>query len=153
MENWIALAGILIGTGVVFYRAYILPLMAQNEKKRYYQSIAEPRLILQRGESDTEFWAAVQRERARFAESGNAWAAKQSPVIAIPYNSTFTIEWFDKEYPLSTVGMRHHEYNVEAMRIYNELYAVWQQKTSIFGEEVKATATGQTPFEKTSIWA
>lgn len=152
MEYAIAILGISAGLGVFFYRAYIAPLVAENHLKRHYQSLAEPLPIFQHGEGDKGFYARVQTEKARFEQSGNNIAKTQIPVIAFPYDSNFTIGWFGKEYDYSTIGMRTREYHVECFRIYNELYAIWQQKTSAFGDETMAYATGQKHFDSAKIW-
>jgi hypothetical protein len=148
--------GLLLFLGIVcflFYRLYILPLVRQNGLKNQYQSMAEPRLMLQSGETDTEFWARVSREKQRFLESGNQWALKQVPVVAIPFDAHFTIVWFDKARSFSTVGMRQREYNRQAMQIYDMLWAEWQQQVfGKFGDSVAFEAMGQEPFDPKNIW-
>lgn len=152
----IEILGTLLLIGIVlfvFYRLVILPMAKENDLKNQYQSAAEPRLILQVGETDNEFWAHVTRERQRFIQSGNNWALKQVPVIAIPYDSVVTIKWFDKEYNYSTVGMGYREYTRQSMIIYDQLYTIWQSKVfGKFGEKVVYEARGQDPFDPNNLW-
>lgn len=151
-EYKIAIVGILFGVGVWFYRAYILPLVNANELKRQYQSAAEPTIIHQVGENDDEFWARVQRERARYEGSGNRWALKQSPVIPFPFNRAFEIDWFGEKHLLSTIGMGKAEYFAAANRTYNTLLAKWQRETGhAFGDDATMAANGQKPFDG-NIW-
>ena len=151
MEYTLLIIGIVFGACVFFYRVWILPLLAQNALKAQYQSAAEPTIIHQVGENDDEFWARVQRERARYEQSGNTWALKQNPVIPFPFNRVFTIEWFDKSIPLSTVGMGKAEYFAAANRTYLELLAIWQRETNVFGQEAVFQANGQKPFDG-NVW-
>ena len=151
-EVKITLVGLFFAAVLIFYRVYILPILARNEMQREYQSAAEPTMVHQVGENDDEFWARVQRERARYEGSGNVWSLKQNPVIPFPFNRCFTIEWFDKKHSLSTVGMGKAEYFAAANRTYNMLLAVWQKETgSEFGDDATMQANGQKPFDG-NIW-
>ena len=76
---------------VFLYNKFIAPLIFINAKKREYQNMAEPRLMVQVGEEDDEFFERVSRERARFVDAKNRWAEKQNPVIAIWHNQAFTL--------------------------------------------------------------
>lgn len=149
----IALVGIVFGAGLVFFRLYIAPLMAENELKRKYQSAATPQLVLQSCEMDTDFWAKVKREKARYEQSGNRWSVEQNPVIPFPFNAEFSFQWFDKRHDISTVGLGQREYLAAAIRQYDECLKVWQTRTGKeFGYDATMAATGQKPFEETKIW-
>ena len=149
----IALAGIFFGFCVWFFRAYVAPLFAENEMKRGYQSAANPQLVLQSCEMDTDFWAKVQRERARYEQSGNKWALEQNPVIPFPFNREFSFQWFEKRFDVSTVGLGQREYLAAAMRQYDECLKIWQQKTGKeFGFDATFQANGQKAFDG-DLWA
>ena len=149
----ILLFGVLIGACVFFYRAFILPLIAQNEFKQSYQSAAVPQLVFQSCEMDTDFWAKVQREQARYEQAGNKWALEQNPVIPFPFNATFEFQWYDKKMIVSTVGLGQREYLAAAIRQYDECLKMWQAKTGKeFGYDVTFQATGQKPVQG-DIWA
>lgn len=148
----LCLLAIAVGVAVFFYRAYVLPGIRLNALKNEYQNIAQPRLFTQAGETDTEFWQRVQRERARFIDVKNTWAVKQIPVIAILFNQSFVITWFGKEYPYNTVGLGQMEYNQMAFEIYCQLFAVWSREISVHGEQNVAMANGQKPFDPNKIW-
>lgn len=153
MENTgVILALTAIGAIVLFVRSYVLPLMAINAEKNKYQSIHEPMLFEQVGENDNEFHSRVERARARFIDVKNNWALKQVPVIAIPFNACFTIDWFGVKYPYSTVGLGQMAYHRMSLEIYAKLYAEWSKETGIHGEEKVAMAQGQKPFNKETIW-
>ena len=148
----ILLAGVMFGVCLFFYRAYIAPILAQNDLKRQYQSEAEPTIILQFCERDDEFWAKVQREQARYNGSGNKWALKQNPVIPYPYNMNFTFSWFGKTENLSTVGMGKGEYLAAALRTYNRLLSEWQKQTgNEFGYDATMAANRQKEFDG-NVW-
>lgn len=149
---YFAVAGIIFGGIIFFYRAFVLPLIRLNQLKNDYQSAAQPRLMEQVGENDDEFYQRVERERARFLDSGNKWAVKQIPVIAIPQNQAFTIDWFGTDYKYSTVGLGQMEYHRMAFEIYVQLYEVWSRETSVFGSEKVALANGQKPFDIKQTW-
>jgi len=152
-ETKILLFGILCGVVYFFYRAYLLPIFAQNALKRSYQSAANPQLVLQSCEMDTDFWAKVQRERARYEQAGNKWALEQNPVIPFPFNSEFSFQWFEKRFDVSTVGLGQREYLAAAMRQYDECLKIWQQKTGKeFGFDATFQANGQKAFEG-DLWA
>lgn len=144
----------LIGALIFIYRTFILPLIRENELKTAYQNLAEPIPIMQSFESDEDFWARVQQARARFEQSGNPFARKQNPVIAMPYNTNFTIMWFGKEQHFSTVGLGRMEYFRACFMLYQNLYAIWQ------GEVFKdlgvtpgmQTVKGQKPFDWDVTW-
>lgn len=149
----ILLFGVLIGACVFFYRAFILPLIAQNELKQSYQSAAVPQLVLQSCEMDTDFWAKVQREQARYEQAGNKWALEQNPVIPFPFNATFEFQWYDKKMIVSTVGLGQREYLAAAIRQYDECLKMWQTKTGKeFGYDATFQATGQKQAHG-DIWA
>ncbi len=153
MEYGIALTGIVLISMLFFYRAYIMPLLAQNQLKQKYQSAHEPQLILQSCEMDTDFWAKVQRERARYVDAKNAWALEQNPVIPFPFNQEFSFQWFDKTMNVSTVGLGQMEYLDAAKRQYVECVKIWQQKTGKeFGYDATFQAAGQKPVHS-DIWA
>lgn len=143
---------ILIGVAVFFFNAYIAPAMRINAMKRQYQNIAEPRLLTQVGETGDEFYSRVERERARFRDVNNRWAQKQLPVIAIPFNRSFSIEWFGHTYDYNTVGLGQMEYHKMSLEVYIKLYEVWSRETSIFGERVTAQALGQKDFDPSQTW-
>ena len=147
---YLLLAG--FGMSVLFVRAYILPLIRLNNEKNYYQSIHEPMLFEQVGENDTEFFARVERAKARFIDVKNRWAMKQIPVISIPFNQCFTIEWFGKRYSYSTVGLGQMAYHRMSLEIYAILCAEWSRETGIHGNEQVAMAKGQQPFDRETIW-
>ena len=149
----IALAGIFFGFCVWFFRAYVAPLFAENALKRGYQSAANPQLVLQSCEMDTDFWAKVQRERARYVDAKNRWALEQNPVIPFPFNQEFSFQWFDKTMNVSTVGLGQREYLSAAVRQYDECLKIWQQKTGKeFGYNATFQAAGQRPAQS-DIWA
>lgn len=141
-----------LGFAVWFVRAYILPMIRLNNMKTQYQSIAEPQLFTQAGETDDEFWARVERAKARFIDVKNRWAMKQVPVIAIPQDQSFVIDWFGKQYPFSTVGLGQKQYHRMSVAVYDILYEVWCKETGIFGAEKVAIAKGQQPFNGQEIW-
>lgn len=142
----------LLGAAVFFFRAYIRPLWRENDLKRQYQSAAEPRLMCQVGEEDDEFYARVERERLRFRESGNNWALKQTPVIAMWRNRAFTITWYGKEYDYSTVGLSQMDYHRFCLEAYIQLYEVHSRETGRFTEPEFAQAFGQKPFTQQNVW-
>ena len=109
-------------------------------------------LFEQVGENDDEFFARVERAKARFIDVKNQWAIKQIPVIAAPFDQCFVIDWFGKKYPYSTVGLGQREYHRMSLEIYNILFAEWSKETGIFGSEQVAMAQGQRPFNKETIW-
>jgi len=149
----IALAGIFFGFCVWFFRAYVAPLFAENALKRQYQSATEPTIILQFAENDDEFWAKVQRERARYEGSGNRWALKQSPVIPFPFNMEFSFTWFDEKFNVSTVGLGKREYLAAAIRQYDQCLSAWQKQTGKeFGFDATFHANGQKAFDG-DLWA
>lgn len=156
MENndHIGMYLLLIGLGVAvwFVRAYVMPMIAVNNEKMRYQSMHEPMLFEQVGENDTEFFARVERAKARFLDVKNRWALKQIPVIAIPFNQCFTIEWFGKRYSYSTVGLGQMAYHRMSLEVYAILCAEWSRETNIFGNEQVAMAKGQQPFDPETIW-
>jgi len=143
-----------IGLGILvwFVRAYIRPMIATNNLKTKYQNIHQPMLFEQVGENDDEFFARVERAKARFIDVKNQWAIKQIPVIAVPFDQCFVIEWFGTKYPYSTVGLGQREYHRMSLEIYNILFAEWSKETGIFGSEQVAMAQGQKPFNKETIW-
>lgn len=148
-----AVTFIVIGLTIFFFRAYILPLIHQNNLKLEYQSMAEPRLLLQAGESDIEFWQRVEREQERFRQSGNSWALKQMPVIAIPQNQVFTITWFGDKKSYSTVGMSQMEYVRMAVEIYKTLCAEWSRQINItFDQEQVNEAKGFVKIDPEKVW-
>lgn len=137
----------------VFFRLYIAPIIAQNEMKRAYQSAAVPQLVLQSCEMDTDFWAKVRREQARYEQSGNKWALEQNPVIPFPFNAVFEFQWYDVKMKVATVGLGQREYLAAAIRQYDECLKVWQAKTGKeFGYDATFQATGQKPVNP-DIWA
>lgn len=142
----------ILTVGIFFFRAYILPLWKQNGKMRQYQCAAEPRLMEQVGEEDDEFYSRVQRERQRFVESGNRWALKQNPIIAMWRNRSFTITWYGKEYDYSTVGLSQMDYHRFCLKEYIKLCEIHSRETSAFPEEDFARATGQKPFDQRNVW-
>ena len=153
MENTFIYAIIFAGICVFVYRSYILPAILKAQMMNEYQNLSEPRLICQVGESDVEFWARVQRERMRFEVVGNVWADKQSPVIAIPFNAHFRIEWFGKNYDYSTVGMDHMEYHRVSMEVYKHLCGIWSKETNVsFGTGAVQAAKGAIEFDETKLW-
>lgn len=152
MVSYFPIVVILIGCAVIFYRAYIAPMIAVNNLKSQYQSMHEPMLFEQVGENDTEFYARVQRAKARFIDVKNNWAIRQIPVIAIPFNQCFTIEWFGKKYDYSTVGLGQMAYHRMSVEIYAKLCEEWSRETGIFSEEKIAMAKGQQAFDQTTIW-
>lgn len=144
---------LLITGGIFFFRSYILPIWNQNIKMRSYQSAAEPRLMEQVGEEDDEFYQRVEREKKRFMESGNKWALKQIPVIAMWRNRAFTITWYGKTYDYSTVGLSQMDYHRFCVKTYIELCEVHSRETSIFTDESFAQAVGQKAFDaQKSVW-
>jgi len=143
---------IFIGACVFFYRAYILPLIAQNEMKQKYQSAHEPYLVLQSCELDKDFWGKYEREVARFTDVGNKWALEQIPAIPFPFNSNFSFQWFEKTMNVSTIGLGQMEYLDAAKRQYVECLTMWQQKTfKEFGHSATFKANGQNQ-PKGDIW-
>jgi len=149
----LALAGAAAGAVVFFYNTYISPLLAVNQLKRQYQSAAEPQLVLQSCEMDTDFWAKVKRERERYNQAGNTWSLEQSPVIPFPFNSEFSFQWFEKRFDVSTVGLGQREYLAAAIRQYDECLKMWQQKTGKeFGYDKVFTANGQKEFNAEETW-
>ena len=152
MENTLYFSVIALGLIVWFVRAYVLPLVSINRQKREYQSMAQPMLFTQAGETDDEFFSRVERAKARFIDVKNNWAVKQIPVVAIPQNQAFVIDWFGKQYPYSTVGLGQMEYHKQSLEIYILLCDVWSRETGIFGPEAIAAAKGQKPFNAEKIW-
>ena len=148
-----AITFIVIGLTIFFFRAYIMPLIQQNNLKLEYQSMAEPRLLLQAGESDIEFWQRVERERERFNQSGNKWALKQMPVIAIPQNQVFTITWFGDKKSYSTVGMSQMEYVIISGKIFKTLYEEWSKQLNItFDQDQVNEAKGFVKVDPKTVW-
>ena len=153
MEYKLAFLGIAICAAVFYYRAWIAPLVAQNKLKQKYQSAHEPQLVLQSCEMDTDFWAKVKKERARYIDAKNAWALEQNPVIPFPFNQEFSFQWFDKTMNVSTVGLGQMEYLDAAKRQYVECVKMWQQKTGKeFGYDATMRASGQAQFDENKIW-
>lgn len=156
MENndhtgmYIAIIG--LGLSIWFVRAYILPMIQLNDQKRQYQSIAEPQLLCQVNETNDEFYALIEREKARFIDTKNRWAQKQTPVIAMWRNRAFSITWFGKNYDVNTVGMSQMDYHRNCFETYKMLYADWSRETGRFGDQAVAHANGQKPFNHTEIW-
>lgn len=156
-ENGAILILTLVLAGVWFYRTFIAPLMRENDFKRQVQNIAEPVLILQGFEGHDEFWQGVERAREQFRQSGNKFAEKQNPVVGIPYNGVFKIEWFGQVYDLSTVGMKRMEYLLAALEVYKILYAAWAKEVyGAHGEKVfQEMMQKQKPFtenDRTAVW-
>ncbi len=155
-ENGIFIVLILALTAFWFYRTFILPLIAENSLKGQYQSMAEPILMLQDFETQGDFWKRVERSRERFRQSGNRFAEKQSPIVAIPYNGYFEVDWFGEKYSLDTVGLGRMEYLIAAMSLYKTLFSVWAKNVyGVHGEKVFYEAMkGQIPpIPAEDVWA
>lgn len=151
-ENWVFILPTILFALIWAWRTYIAPLIAENELKIQFQSMAEPVLILD--DLDGSFHERKERARQRFIESGNAFAIRQIPVIAIPFQAPFVIVWFEKTYAFTTVGMNYPQYLEQSKRLYNLLYGIWlKEMTSALGEEAMYEfAKQQDPFDPANTW-
>lgn len=138
-----------------YVASVIMPQMKENDLKNAYQNAGEPKLIWQHSETAAEFWAVVERERARYKDSGNAWAQKQNPVIPFPAHAAFSVEWFGRQYNLNTIGLGQREYYRAGVAFYDVLLAEWQRQVfGSFGEEtMMKEVKGQEPFDPKTVWA
>lgn len=157
-ENWHLIALTLAIAGIWFYRTFIAPLMRENDLKAQIQSMAKPVLILQAYEGEEDFLQRAERAKEQFRQSGNKFAQKQCPVIAVPFNGWFEIVWFGERHTLSTVGMGQMEYLLAVVELYKKLYLVWAQKVyGAHGEQVyNETVNQQKPFgdaEREYVWS
>lgn len=157
MKEFLAQNGILIFITVLMmivwaFRTFIAPLIAENKLKYQYQHMAEPVLILD--DLSGDFFERSERAKARFTESGNKFAIRQIPVIAIPFQAPFEIRWFGKGYAFTTVGMTYPQYLAQATRLYNLLYNIWLKEMSTdLGESVMYEfAKQQDPFDPATTW-
>lgn len=98
-----------------------------RKKKESYRDMPAPVLMLQEfGETETEFWARVRRNTARFQDAGNKW---MPPVVAIPRDAVFTVTVLGDSRTCSTVGMREPALVQYAATVYLQVYEIWGKKT------------------------
>ncbi len=158
MTNFLSDYWFIVVAALLYFAWYVLdvviPAVKENDLKNSYQNVGEPKLIFQHSETAAEFWAIVERERARYVESGNKWAQKQSPVIPFPCQASFSVEWFGREYNLNTIGLGQREYYRAGIAFYDVLLAEWQRQVfGKFGEEtLMKEVKGQDPFDPVKVW-
>jgi len=152
--KFLIIAGIILLIIVWNWVVKLRKQMALNDLKNSYQHAGEPILLLQGGESDDEYWMRYKRERARYVEAGNPWALRQNPVVPFPFNSKFRVEWFDKVYYPSTVGLKFGTYLQSAESFYFELKRQWDKEIyGSFGDDVlMQKSKGQKEFDPETVW-
>lgn len=153
LEYWqliLGIAAMLFGYVVLILR----PQLRENDTKNIYQSLAEPRVLIQYSELEKDYQARYERERMRYLDARNRWAIIQTPVIYFPMNACFEVEWFgEKHYP-STIGLSYDEYQMAAITFQRKLKAIWDKKTgAAFGtKEMMEMTRQQKPFNPEKLW-
>lgn len=110
----------------------LLPRLRKNDMKNVYQSLAEPRVLVQHSEFESDYLARYEREKKRYIDSGNRWAIIQVPVIFFPMNAAFEVEWFGQKYYQSTIGLTYEEYLAAALDFQRKMKSIRDQH--VYGE-------------------
>jgi len=144
--------------GALLIAAYItlvvLPKMYKNDLKNVYQSLAEPKVLIQHSEFETDYNVRYERECMRYRDSKNRWAIVQVPVIYFPLNAAFEVEWFGEKHHPSTIGLTYEEYLVEAVNFQRKLKAI--RDRHVYGQfgtkKMMQTTRNQQELNPNKIW-
>jgi len=119
-QYWQLILGVaLIMAGYITF--VLLPQLRKNDVKNVYQSLAEPKVLIQHSELERDYVQRYERERARYLDSKNRWAIIQPPVIFFPINSAFEVSWFGEKHHVSTIGLTYEEYLTAAILFQRKL--------------------------------
>lgn len=121
---FLTIAAIVATLGAVRLGQWIKASRLVGQQKEY-RDLGEPVLITQDGPHDRTFWERAETERRRIEETGNRW---QPPVVAVPWDSPFTVTIAGETKTFSTVGMGRREYARYALAVYDAVYSHWQGK-------------------------
>lgn len=120
IQHWILILGIAI-VMAAYITFILLPQIRKNDVKNVYQSLAEPKVLIQHNELETDYIARYERERMRYLDSKNRWAIVQPPVIFFPLNAAFEVTWFGEKHHVSTIGLTYEEYLTAAILFQRKL--------------------------------
>lgn len=144
-----------VATVMAGYITFILlPQLRKNDTKNVYQSLAEPKVLIQHSELETDYMARYERERMRYLDAKNRWAIVQPPVIYFPINMAFRVTWFGADHYVSTIGMTYEEYVIEALRFQRKLKEIRDKHVyGQFGtEKLIETTRKQQPANPDRLW-
>ena len=148
---------LILGAAVICFGyvwLVLLPQLRENDVKNVYQHVAEPKIVMQVSEMETDFWARCEREKMRYLDSKNRWAIVQTPVIPFPINTAFEFEWFGEKHYRSTVGLSYAEYLVAGIQFYSEMRAIWDKKTTehVGMQKMMELTRNQQPLTEDRLW-
>lgn len=157
MDYFIKYWPYLLGVSVIisgYIVLFILPQLRKNDMKNVYQSLAEPRVLVQHSEWESDYMARYERERRRYLDSGNRWAVVQPPVIFFPLNAAFEVEWFGEKHHISTIGLTYDEYLTAALAFQRKLKSI--RDKHVYGEfgneKMMQTTRNQKQLDPNKIW-
>lgn len=157
MDYFVKYWPLILGAAIVMagYITFILlPQLRKNDVKNVYQSLSEPKVLIQHNEMETDYIARYERERMRYLDAKNRWAIVQPPVIYFPINMAFKVTWFGAEHYVSTIGMTYEEYVIEALQFQRKLKEIRDKHVyGQFGtEKLIETTRKQQPANPDRLW-
>ena len=157
MDYFIKYWPFILGAAVVMagYITFIfLPQLRKNDTKNVYQSLAEPKVLIQHNELETDYVARYERERMRYIDSKNRWAIVQPPVIFFPLNAAFEVTWFGEKHHISTIGLTYEEYLIAGVQFQRKLKEIRDKHVyGQFGtEKLIETTRHQKPVNPDRLW-